>query len=141
LHELALSYLEQDPLLHMGMIVPIKRGTAQILYAAPGGVCQMDTKSSAYMLSVANFETERQLIELLPSGKMVTFHRDFLLEELKSKLSFPTLARELPGCLFIGGAASSILFSLRDTANLQLLVTFAVISVPTCAKVCSAMNS
>jgi len=87
----ALDYLSQNPLLHMGMIVPVKRGTAQILYAAGDGVCMVETKSGAYMLSVSSLETGRMLLERLPAEGLFSFHQDFMLEDFKNKIRHSTI--------------------------------------------------
>ncbi|MCL2376176.1 MAG: GNAT family N-acetyltransferase [Defluviitaleaceae bacterium] len=87
----ALNYLTQNPLLHMGMIVPIKRGTAQILYAGEDGVCLLETKSGAHMLSVSSLETGRALLSQLPSKGIFSFHQPFMLDDFKEKVRFSTL--------------------------------------------------
>ena len=56
--ERAITYLIKNPLLHMGMIEPIRRDTADILYAETDGVLIKEQKSNAYMVSVDNFEKE-----------------------------------------------------------------------------------
>ena len=87
----ALDYLSQNPLLHMGMIVPIKRGTAHILYVAGDGVCLIETKSGAHMLSVASIEVGRSLLAQLPSEGLFTFHQSFMLDDFKKKVRYATL--------------------------------------------------
>ncbi|NSB14708.1 hypothetical protein [Clostridium beijerinckii] len=52
----AIKYLIKNPLLHMGMIEPIRRDTAEILYAEIDGVLIKEQESNAYMISVDNFE-------------------------------------------------------------------------------------
>ena len=46
----AIEYLIKNPLLHMGMIEPIRRDTADILYAEIDGVLIKEQKSNAYMM-------------------------------------------------------------------------------------------
>ena len=84
------GYLSNNPLLHMGMIVPIQRGTAQILYAAKDGVCLLETKSNAYMLSASSHEIGSKLLELLPSEGIFSFHQSFMLEDFKTKVHYTT---------------------------------------------------
>ena len=85
------DYLTKNPLLHMGMIVPITRGTAQILYAAKDGVCLIETKSDAYMLSANSLETGRVLLEQLPSEGIFTFHQSFMLDDFKARVRYSSL--------------------------------------------------
>ncbi|MCL2216974.1 MAG: GNAT family N-acetyltransferase [Defluviitaleaceae bacterium] len=85
-----LDYLSQNPLKHMDMIVPIKRGTAHILFSSKDGVCLKETKSGAYMLSAASREVGKRLIELLPAEGLFTFHQDFMLNDFKEKVRYQT---------------------------------------------------
>jgi len=87
----ALEYLRTDPLLHMGMIVPIKRGTAQIIYATQDGVCLLETVSGAYMMSVTSQETGRALLAQLPSEGIFSFHQSFMLDDFKEKMRYSNL--------------------------------------------------
>ena len=89
--EYAMNYLSQNPLLHMGMIVPIKRGTAHILYADEGGVCLIDKNSGAYMMSVSSYETGIRLLNLLPDEGLFSFHQAFMLDSFKAKMRYTTL--------------------------------------------------
>ena len=75
----------------MGMIAPIKRGTAQILYAAADGVCLKETKSGAFMLSVSSIKVGRALLDLLPPEGIFSFHQDFMLNDFKQKVRHATL--------------------------------------------------
>jgi len=74
----------------MDMIVPIKRGTAQILYASKDGVCLKDTKSGAYMLSAKSYAIGDQMLNLLPTNGLFTFHQDFMLDSFKVKVRYKT---------------------------------------------------
>ena len=77
--------MSQNPLLHMDMIVPIRRGTAEILYAAEDGVCLRETKSGAYMVSVASDTTGIRLLEGLPQNELYTFHQPYMREAFQAK--------------------------------------------------------
>ncbi len=59
----AIAYLMKDILLNVGMIEPIRRNTATILYADTDGVLLKEQKSDAYMISVDNFERGINLIK------------------------------------------------------------------------------
>jgi len=87
----ALDYLSKDPLLSMGMIVPLQRNTATVLYAADDGVCLKESKSGAYMLSVACYEAGIKLLDLLPDSGLFTIHQEFLLDSVKKKVRYSTL--------------------------------------------------
>ncbi|MCL2835471.1 MAG: GNAT family N-acetyltransferase [Defluviitaleaceae bacterium] len=50
--EKALAFLNGDRLLHMGLIFPIKRGTAEIIHADSNGVFINECESGAFMMSV-----------------------------------------------------------------------------------------
>ena len=89
--KITLNYLSKDPLLNMGMIVPLERNTADVLYAADDGVCLKETKSGAYMLSVACYETGVKILDMLPDEGLFTFHQKFLLDDFKKKVKHNTL--------------------------------------------------
>lgn len=67
----ALEYLEKDSLFHMGIIFPITRESADIIYAQSDGVFIKDRESGAYMLSVSNFDKGRELVD--EAGRQVLF--------------------------------------------------------------------
>jgi len=76
----ALAYLEKDPITNMDMIVPLKRGSAQILYAGDDGVCILETKSRAYMMTVETPELGKSVMsEFTNSGYILSFHQEFML--------------------------------------------------------------
>jgi len=82
----ALNYLNKDPVAHMDMIVPIKRGTAQIIYAGDGGVCIFENKSGAYILTTESLELGKSMIsEFTNTGFIVSFHQEFMLELFEEK--------------------------------------------------------
>lgn len=49
----AVTYLEENPLHHMDMLVPIRRGSAELIAANPRGVLLLERQSGAYMLTVS----------------------------------------------------------------------------------------
>lgn len=59
----ALEYLEKNALFHMGMIFPIKRGSADIIYAGSDGAFMRERKSGAYMLSSDSFSKAKELVD------------------------------------------------------------------------------
>ena len=84
----------------MGMIVPIKRGTAQVLYAAEDGVCLKEIKSGAYMISVSSYETGIRLMNLLPEEGLFSFHQTFMLDSFKDRVRFSTLMENYQAVYF-----------------------------------------
>ena len=82
----ALEYLQKDLLHNIGMIGPIKRGTAQILHVCDDGVMLRDRVSDAVMLSVSAYETGAMLLEQIPSAKLYLVHQGFMLDDLKAKV-------------------------------------------------------
>ena len=96
----AMTYLSQAPLTHMDMIVPIKRNTAHILYAAKDGVCLKETKSGAYMLSAASHKTGTRLLDMLPYEGLFTFHQGFMLDDFKAKVRYKTFIENYQAVYF-----------------------------------------
>lgn len=76
----AISYLIKNPLLHMGMIEPIHRDTADILYADTDGVLIREQKSNGYMLSVGNFEKGRKLINSILKCNLIVAHQKYMVD-------------------------------------------------------------
>ncbi|CUU48295.1 GNAT family N-acetyltransferase [Clostridium beijerinckii] len=82
----AIKYLVKNPLLHMGMIEPIRRDTAEILYAEIDGVLIKEQKSNAYMISVDNFEKGQELINCISKCNLIIAHQKFIANYISSKL-------------------------------------------------------
>lgn len=83
--EKAIEYLIKNPLLHMGMIEPIRRGTADLIYAKTDGVLMKEQKSNAYMISVDNFEKGRELINSIGKCKLILAHQRFMVDYISKK--------------------------------------------------------
>ncbi|GEP65296.1 hypothetical protein CBE01nite_30640 [Clostridium beijerinckii] len=81
----AIKYLIKNPLLHMGMIEPIRRDTAEILYAEIDGVLIKEQKSNAYMISVDNFEKGQELINGISNCNLIVVHQKFITNYILSK--------------------------------------------------------
>jgi len=81
----AIKYLIKNPLLHMGMIEPIRWDTVDILYAQADGVLIKEQKSNAYMLSVDNFEKGRKLINSLLKCNLIVAHQKFMVDYILNK--------------------------------------------------------
>jgi len=81
----AIEYLIKNPLLHMGMIDPIRRGTADIMYAEIDGVLIKEQKSNAYMLSVDNFEKGQGLINSILKCNLIVAHQKFMVDYISNR--------------------------------------------------------
>lgn len=79
------SYLIKKPMLHMGMIEPIRKNTAQVLYAEIDGVLMKELKSNAYMISVDDFDKGRELIELISECNLILVHQEFMVDYIADK--------------------------------------------------------
>ena len=70
----------REPVTNMDMIAPIKRGSAQIIYAADDGVCIFETKSKAHIMTVETPELGKKLVSEFGVVSMVSFHQEFMTE-------------------------------------------------------------
>ena len=91
--ERALAQLAQNPLHHMGMMYPIRRGTARILAADARGVLLQEMKSGAYMLSAKNREAAKDLFGLVDTMSLACMHQDFAAAECAQKFGLSVTLR------------------------------------------------
>lgn len=89
----AISYLSGNPLLHMGMLEPIRRGSAQLLYASKDGVLLRERKCGAYMISAVSYERGKQIIDTIPrgAGTLFTLHQPFLVRHTAERFGLKDL--------------------------------------------------
>lgn len=80
-----MEYLMRKPLLHMGMIESIRRGTANIIDAQPDGVVIQELKSGAYMISADNFEKGKELLKHIAKCDLIVVHQKFMVNHTKDK--------------------------------------------------------
>ena len=66
--EVALKYLNNNPLLHACMLDSIKRGAAHVLYAAGDGALLHDEAAQTHMLSAASPDSAARMIGMLDSS-------------------------------------------------------------------------
>lgn len=85
MNDKAIAYLTKNPLLHMGIIEPIRRGAADILYAGEDGVLIREQKSRAYMISVDNFEIGRELIDRISKYNPIAAHQKYMADYISNK--------------------------------------------------------
>jgi len=87
--ERALEYLGRDNILHMAMISPIKRGTADIIYVGLDGVFIKDIESDVYMLATCSFDKGKKLIDEAGKLSHICVYRkdiaDYLYEKYRHK--------------------------------------------------------
>lgn len=81
----AIAYLIKNPLLHIGMIEPIHRGTADIMYAETDGVFLKEQKSKAYMISVDNLEKGQELINNIGKCNLILSHQAYMVDYISNK--------------------------------------------------------
>lgn len=84
----ALAWLEQDPLLHMDMIEPIRRKSAEVLFVETDGVLIQELNSKAYMLSVDSLAAGEVLIGSLQAADLFVVHQAFCIPLVSRKYGF-----------------------------------------------------
>lgn len=75
----ALAYLGQDRLLNMDMIEPIRRNSADILFAGTAGVLILEKNSKAYMMSVDSLAAGEAMIGRLQAAELFVVHQAFCI--------------------------------------------------------------
>lgn len=81
----AIEYLNCDPLFHMDMLNPLRRGTAELLSATDQGVLLRETVSCGYFLSADTKSEALRLLDLIPSARLLSAHQDFILKEASER--------------------------------------------------------
>ena len=84
----ALEYLNSDYLLNVSIIDPIKRGTAEVLYADRDCVMVRDKLSGAIMLQTENLELAERLLDTIPKENTHIVAHNISLAELVEKLGY-----------------------------------------------------
>jgi len=84
----ALGYLQGDELLHMSMIFPILRETAELIYAGGDGVFMKELESGAYMLSVNCPDKGKELLESVGKQELFCVHQKYIAGYLLEKYNF-----------------------------------------------------
>lgn len=88
MEEKALEYLELNRLFHIGMIFPIKRGSADIIYADDDGVFIIDIASEAHMLSFDNIEKAIELLDTAGRQDLVCVYQKELADYLQKRYGY-----------------------------------------------------
>ena len=85
----ALEYLNSDYLLNVSIIDPIKRGTAEVLYAAKDCVMTRDKNSDVIMLQTENITLADRLLDTVPeSVTHIVAHNISLAQLVEHKLGY-----------------------------------------------------
>lgn len=87
----AIKYLEQNPLLNMSMLEPIRRKQAVIYYAEDDGVLLLERKSNALMMSVSGTDTAERLIDSIAKPQDFVVHQAECVPLVKEKFGFVTV--------------------------------------------------
>ena len=93
LTEQALAYLREDAPLHITMLDPIARGSAEICAASRFGVLMREKEGGAWMLSAASAAHGEALMDLLPPLRSLVVFQDFLVSPAQKRFS---LGESLP---------------------------------------------
>ena len=99
----ALRYLNKNPLSNMDIIVPIDRGSVSFIYSDDDGVCFLENKSGAYMMSVSNREAGIKILNLLPDKGLFSFHQSYMLNDFKLKVAYTTFLENYQAVYFSKG--------------------------------------
>jgi len=83
--EQALRYLERDAVLYMGLISPIKRDTADILYAGQDGVFLRERESGVYMIDVCNLGKGKELLDEIGKPVHICIYKKEIADYLNEK--------------------------------------------------------
>ena len=81
-YQKALEFLQVDELVYMDMIFPLKRGTAELLYARDDGVMLRELESEAYMIAASSLRKGRELADLAGRQKYFCVHQKALAQYL-----------------------------------------------------------
>ncbi len=87
-NEKALQYLNRNKLLHMGLIIPIMRNSADIIYASDDGVMIFDRNSYTYMISVDDITLGKSLIDNYGTKQLYMTCQKEIFDYLKQKYTF-----------------------------------------------------
>lgn len=84
----AINYLNKNILLNIGILEPIRKGCAKIIYAENNGVLIFETESQSYMLSVDTFEIGKKLLDSITDCNLIAIHQSFMVNYVEKKYDF-----------------------------------------------------
>ena len=88
MREKALEYLERDSILHMAMIAPLKKGSAEIIYADGDGVFMKEMNSGVYMISLDDFDKAKVLLDKMDKPTHICVYQKDVADHLYVKYSY-----------------------------------------------------
>ena len=88
--ETALEFLNRNKLLYLDMLEPIRRGTAELLYAAGDGVLLYDRLAEVYMLGADSRAALGEMLPLMGDCTILTGHQMWYKEELAARFGLKT---------------------------------------------------
>lgn len=83
---LALTYLNEDALLHIDMLEAIRREKGDLLFAAKAGVLLRHTAADVYMMSAKDAHTARSMLNLIPRADLFVAHQPFTIPLVEETL-------------------------------------------------------
>lgn len=88
--ELALAYLRRKELFYMDMLEPLRRGSAQLLYAADDGVLLYDRLGEVHMLTARDHAALEKMLERMPVCDILVGHELWCKDELAARFGLKT---------------------------------------------------
>jgi len=86
--DIALKYLNQNHSLHVGMIHPIVRGTAELFYGGDDGVFLREIESDVFMLSMVNQERGKEFLRDAGEQELFCVYQEYLARYLVNKYNY-----------------------------------------------------
>ena len=83
---LALTYLNEDALLHIDMLEAVRREKGELLFAAKEGVLLRHAAADAYMMSAKDEYTARSMLNLIPRADLFVAHQTFTIPLVEEAL-------------------------------------------------------
>lgn len=87
MREKAMEFLERNPLEHVDMLEPIRRGTAEVLAIDAEGVLVFETDAQLYMLTTETPASTMRLIAKIDNADLVAVHQGHAVPVLARKYS------------------------------------------------------
>ncbi len=89
----ALAYLEANPLHHMNMIQPIRRGSVEVLAVNSRGVLLLEQVSGAYMLTVRAAQHAAEFLNLIEKASVMVVHQEWLVAAAARRFGLRSVMR------------------------------------------------
>lgn len=82
---LAMRYLNGNPLLHIDMLEGIRRGISELLDVSSLGVLLRCQPAGAFMISTDDAGTASRMLAGIPAADLFVAHQDFYIEEIQRR--------------------------------------------------------